>query len=328
MSFDFITIGGATEDITFYTREGVLISNRKDVLKQKLLAFEYGAKIKIDESHSTFGGGASNTAVNLAGLGFKAACLVAVGDDNRGRNVIDNLKQKGVNTSLIQKKKNSETGFSFLLVGPNNEHIVFSNRAANKKLNISTKETKVLQSAKWAYLTSLHGDWLRVLQKVFKIDSLNIAWNPGHVQIVAGFKKLKPFLSQTKVLALNKDEAIELVVSHPDFKNKPNSFLNNTRNLLKALKGMGPEIVLITRGKEGADCYDGEEFYYQSTLKEKKRVDTTGVGDAFNSSFVAGLELFKGDIKKSLRLGARNSASVIGQQGAQNGLLTSKKLKL
>lgn len=328
MTFDFITIGGVTEDITFHTQEGVLLDNKKDVLRQELLAFEYGAKIKIDESHSTFGGGASNSAVNLAGLGFKTACLVAIGDDNRGKNVLDNLKSKGVNTSLVQKKKNSETGFSFLLVGPNNEHIVFSNRAANKKLEISAKEIKVLKSAKWAYLTSLHGDWLGVLQKIFKIDSLNIAWNPGHTQIVAGFKKLKPFLSKTRVLAVNKDEAIELVLSHPDFKNKSNKFLNNTRNLLKALKIMGPEIALITRGKEGADCYDGKEFYYQPTIKERKRVDTTGVGDAFNSSFTAGLEIYKGDIKKALRLGARNSASVIEKQGAQNGLLTRKSLKI
>ena len=57
MAYDMITIGGATEDITFYTAEGLLINNKKDLTKQKLLAFEYGAKIKIDKSFSGFGGG-------------------------------------------------------------------------------------------------------------------------------------------------------------------------------------------------------------------------------------------------------------------------------
>jgi sugar/nucleoside kinase (ribokinase family) len=57
-------------------------------------------------------------------------------------------------------------------------------------------------------------------------------------------------------------------------------------------------------------------------------VDTTGIGDSFNSSFLAGLEIYKGDIQKSLELGAKNSASVISQQGAQNGLLTIKDLKI
>ena len=49
MKYDIITIGGATEDITFYTSEGVLINNKKDLTNQKLLAFEYGAKVKIDK---------------------------------------------------------------------------------------------------------------------------------------------------------------------------------------------------------------------------------------------------------------------------------------
>ena len=37
MKYDVITIGGATEDITFYTKEGMLIANRKDISRQKLL---------------------------------------------------------------------------------------------------------------------------------------------------------------------------------------------------------------------------------------------------------------------------------------------------
>ncbi|MCD4694301.1 carbohydrate kinase family protein, partial [bacterium] len=124
----------------------------------------------------------------------------------------------------------------------------------------------------------------------------------------------------------NKDEAIELVISHKDYKKKTNRFLNNSNNLLKCLKEMGPSIVVITKGKDGADCYDGNKFYHQKSLVKTIKVDTTGVGDAFNSSFVAGLEIYKGDIKKSLKLGAKNSASVITKQGAQNGLLIKKNI--
>jgi len=64
----------------------------------------------------------------------------------------------------------------------------------------------------------------------------------------------------------------------------------------------------------------------QNILKEKKRVDTTGVGDAFGSSFVAGLELYKGNIQKAMHLGVKNTASVVSQQGAQNGLLNKKDI--
>ena len=82
--------------------------------------------------------------------------------------------------------------------------------------------------------------------------------------------------------------------------------------------------MIITRGKHGADAYDGEKFYHQDILREKRRMDTTGVGDAFGSTFVAGLEIYNGDIQKAMYLSVKNTASVIGQQGAQNGLLSRR----
>jgi len=77
-------------------------------------------------------------------------------------------------------------------------------------------------------------------------------------------------------------------------------------------------------GKNGADAYDGRIFYHQDILHERRRMDTTGVGDAFGSTLVAGLELFNGDIAKAMYLSVKNTASVISEQGAQNGLLTKR----
>jgi ribokinase len=335
--YDFITIGGATEDITFYTREGLLIANRKDILRQKLMAFEYGTKIKIDGSHSTFGGGAANVAVSLTKLGFKTASLIAVGRDIRGDEILQNLKDNGVDTKLAQKKKNIGSGFSFLLVGNDNEHIVFSNRAANSELQITNYESRMLKKTKWIYVTSLSGEWKKVLEKVFSAitplaplsngDIPKIAWNPGHIQLDAGYNAVGEYLKKTEVLLVNKDEAIELVVSKKLYKKKPFDFLNNIENLIKIIYSWGPKIVVITNGKYGACGFDGKKLYKQPIFKERKRVDTTGVGDAFGSAFVAGLKLYNGDIKKAMHLAARNSASVISKQGAQNGLLEKKDVK-
>jgi len=229
-----------------------------------------------------------------------------------------------VDTRLVQKIKGIETGFSFILINP--EKIVFSSRAANSELRITNYDLRILKNTKWVFMTSLSGKWQEVLAKVFSVKDLKIAWNPGHVQLKAGAKNLKKFITKTNIFFVNKDEAIELIISDPKYKNKKNGFLNNIKELLKILKSWGPKIVVITQGKDGADVYDGKKFYHQNILKEKRRVDTTGVGDAFNSSFLAGLELYKGDISKAMYLGIRNTASVIGEQGAQNGLLTKKDL--
>jgi len=47
-----------------------LIDNKQDILRQKLLAFEYGAKINSEKVVHGFGGGAANTAVSFASLGL------------------------------------------------------------------------------------------------------------------------------------------------------------------------------------------------------------------------------------------------------------------
>ncbi len=326
MKYDVITIGGATEDITFYTCEGVLIDNKKDVLRQRLLAFEYGAKIQVDKAYSTFGGGATNAAVCLSRLGLNVASLVAIGDDGRGELIERNLKKYGVDISLAQKVKGIESGFSFLLVGQSNEHIVFSNRAANTKLQITEEDLENLKYANWIYITSLSGKWRDVLKNIFLVQGIKIAWNPGHIQLHLGVRAISKYFEKTKVLIVNKDEATELVLSDEQYKNKNLKFLNNIKNLLTIIKGWGPEIVVITNGKYGADAYDGRKFYHQDILQEKKREDTTGVGDAFGSTFIAGLELYNGNIKKAMQLSVKNTASVIGQQGAQNGLLTKKDI--
>jgi ribokinase len=326
MKYDVITIGGATEDITFYTKEGVLIDNKEDILRQKLLAFEFGAKLKIDRAYSTFGGGAANAAVCLAYLGFKIATMVAVGYDNRGKSIIENLHRKKVDTSLVQKIKNVESGFSLLLAGPANEHIVFSNRAANKFLSVGTKEIEQLNQAEWIYMTSMSGNWHGVLDNVFKVRGPKIVWNPGHIQLHTGVKVLGKYLKKTEILVVNKDEAIELVVSDPKNKNKDRVFLDEIKNLLVIIKSWGPKVVVITNGKYGADAYDGKYFYHQVIIKERKRVDTTGVGDCFGSTFIAGMELFGGNIKKTMWICAKNTAGNISIQGAQEGIYTRRYL--
>jgi len=325
MTYNFITVGGATRDISFFTDAGVLIKNKKDILRQELLAFEYGAKIKVDEFYYTFGGGAANTAVNLANFGLKTACLTSIGDDENGKMILKNLKDRKVKVDLVKTKRGAQSGFSFILVTDKGERVIFANRGANKFLDITKKDLELLSKTKNIYIASLSGKWEANLRKLFSVKDANIFWNPNEAQYSSGLNKLAKFLKKTKVLFLNKDEAIELVLSASNYKKASNRFLNDSKNLLRILKSYGPEIVVITAGKNGVDAYDGTVFYHRDITKEKKRVDATGIGDAFNSTFSAGLEVYKGNIDKALTLALRNAASKIAHLGAQNGLIKFKK---
>jgi sugar/nucleoside kinase (ribokinase family) len=324
--FDVITIGGATRDITFYTKEGKLIANPSDPLRQKLLGFEYGAKIGIREAFFTFGGGAANTAVCFSRLGLKVATILRVGNDENGRAVVANLKKNKVETKFVQIDKKAKTGFSFIVTfGPAREHTAFLYRGANDKLQIINYKLQNLKTD-WFYVSSLSGEkWREIMNRVVSYcPPVKLAWNPGARQLAAGLSGLKNYLRKTKILLINKDEAIELVVSLSRYKKMSVSWLNEPKNLFRVLYEFGPKILVITDGPKGAYAFDGQNFYYQKALSEKI-VDTTGAGDSFCASFVAGQILYKGDIKKSLKLAAINSAYNLTGIGAQEPLLTRKE---
>lgn len=324
MHYDFIAVGGATRDISFFTDQGVLLDNKKDVLRQKILAFESGAKIKVDKYYYSYGGGAANAAVCLASLGFKAACLAAVGDDANSQLIINDLKKCGVITSLVSRVKGVESGSSFILITPSGERIIFAQRGANKNLSLGPVELEALGKAKNIYIASLSGAWQSDLRKIFSVVKANQAkvfWNPGQTQYNLGAGSISRFLDQVHVLAMNKDEAIELIIKTSGYSHLSLNFLNKTENLLKIIHGFGPQIVLITLGAEGAMAYDGHKIYNRPVVRERRRIDTTGIGDIFNSSFAAGLTLFNDNINQALSLALKNTAAKIGHLGAHNGLI-------
>ncbi len=317
-NFDVVTVGGAARDITFYTKEGKLINNSGDPLRQKMLGFEYGAKIIVEKSFATFGGGAANAAVAFSRLGLKTAALVRVGDDDEGRAIRDNFKKNKIAADFVQTDEKAKTGFSFIATLTSaKDHAAFLYRGANDNLKFA-----VHGLVDWFYVASLSGaGWRKVMDAVIAKKETRLAWNPGNVQLEAGLSGLKKYLAKTEILFTNLDEAIQLVTSLPKHKKVPIGWLNKPANLFKVLADFGPKIMVITDGGRGAYAFDGEKFYYQKALS-KKVVDTTGAGDSFCSSFTAGYALYYGNIVKALKLGAINSAYNLTGIGAQDPLLT------
>jgi ribokinase len=323
MKYDFIAVGGAVEDVSFYTSEGEVIDNPKDILRQKLLGFEYGAKIKADGLARFPGGGANNAAVCLANLGFAVGLAAAVGEDETGKKLLKNLDDNGVDTRLVKVIKNSETGFSLVVITPEGEHVAFTYRGANEEFSLNKIEAHMLTYSKWVYLASVSGAWTTVLDKVFGAKKVMVAWNPGATQLAIGASKLSKYLKKTEVLFLNKDEATELVASENKYRRKGVEWLKDVKNLLEALKSFGPKKIVVTSGEKGADYFDGENYIHEASLNvpKNKIADSTGVGDAFCSTFLAGLETYDSDVKKAMKLAMKNAAGVLRSPGSQNGLM-------
>jgi sugar/nucleoside kinase (ribokinase family) len=309
MKYDVVTIGGAVRDFTFY------LELEKD---SKSICFLPGTKINIKEAYFTTGGGACNVAVGLANFGFKVAVVIRVGKDHSGQAILERLKEKKVDTRFVQIDEKIHTGISLIIHPKGGERIILTYRGANDNLKITNPKTQIPNS-NWIYIASLSGkNWEKLLNKIFSLKfknlDLKIAWNPGILQIQKGKEKLARFLKNTEVLILNRYESA--ILSGKSEKNIP--------LILKSLYQLGPKILVITCGKDGAFVMDKDNIIYQPAHPTKV-IDTTGAGDSFSSGFLAGLILFN-NLKKALRLGILNSAANLNKIGAQEGLLTKKDL--
>ncbi|MEK7653167.1 MAG: carbohydrate kinase family protein [Patescibacteria group bacterium] len=307
--YEVISVGGVTRDILFYSGEGELLKTG-NLTKQRLLAFEYGAKILADKIYLTFGGGAANTSASFAKMGLKAAIVSRVGDDDNGYEAIKNLAGHQVNTSLIKKSAGVQTAFSLILTISNaaKEHIAFIYRGASDLLSSHDLISRV--ETDWYYVSSLpKKNWEGIMSSLIKTGK-NIAWNPGGEQLQE-IAKMKKFLSKIKLFVVNRDEALE-------FKK-----LKDIKGLIRHIHGLGPKIVVITDGASGAYAFDGKKYYFMK-VKAVKAVNTLGVGDAFNSAFTAAL-IYGKNIKEALKWGMNNSASVVTHIGAQKGLLNRRQ---
>ena len=318
------TIGGVTRDIMFYTDDMLLIDNKKDLLRQKLIAFEWGAKIYSDKVYFTWGGGGANTAVSLANLGVKTKTILSLGDDLVAQEILQYLKKKNVDTSLLQRHSKKQTGTSFIAnVGKLNEHVIFAYRGANNDINLNSQVLRKINTP-WVYLSSLPKNFSKQMTVLFTgcyNKKQNIAWNPGSNQLKIGLPKLKKFMAKTCVFIVNRDEALGLLVSDKKIKTK-----NNISFILRNLHKAGQQVTVVTDGCKGAYVFDGKKVYRHAAMGGKG-INTTGAGDSFGSAFVAGLIKYDWNIDKALKLAIANSASVIKKIGAQEGLLKAIELK-
>jgi len=318
--FDLVTIGSALRDVTYYTDAFSVIDNPvNDPTRQKLLAIEYGAKIRSRSVHFDFGGGAANTAVGGSRLGLRAGIITSIGDDLDGRAIITHLQQQGVDTSFVQVDAKQRTGFSFVAVDEHTgEHTAFVYYGATEQVNV-TKQMLAEIDTQCFYVSSLSTPKWKTTMRAVLGTTARVAWNPGSAQLAAGFGVLQPLFAKTDILILNRDEAAECLLSEGRVQPK------SIPQMLKHIQSWGPEIVVITNSQKGAYAYyAGHQFFVEAP--KNTPVDTTGAGDSYGVSFVAGLLRYNGNIERAMKLATVNATANVRFVGAQRGLLRWRDL--
>ncbi len=83
------------------------------------------------------------------------------------------------------------------------------------------------------------------------------------------------------------------------------------------------KVLVITRGKDGADLYSDGDSVHIPTVPENEVVDPTGVGDAFRGGFLAGYA-HGFDWKLCGEIGSLSAVYCLEQRGTQNHSYTAE----
>lgn len=302
MKFDVVSFGSAVMDVFV----GTDVSEKKN-----FISYPVGGKILIKDLKFDVGGGGTNTAVAFSRLGLKTGCICEFGKDENGRRILELLKKEKV--KFLGKSVEGElTGYSVILDSKGGDRTILTYKGANDEITLSDIARF---KTKWLYFSSLMENSFETQKKLAETmknkRGTKIAYNPSIYQIQN--MNLKLLLKITDVLVLNKEEA-EMLLEKNGKKEK---------DALKGLHELTGGIVVITDKDKLISCYDGKKKYFLIPHKNIKVVERTGAGDAFASGFVAGMVVGRG-IKECLKIGLRESESVIRYFGAKNNLVRMK----
>jgi ribokinase len=313
---DFLAIGDITTDAFIRIKEA---SVHCDVNKENCqISMAFGEKIPFEFAEVVKAvGNSANAAVSAARLGLNTGLVSNIGNDQNGKECIDELKKNKVSTKHITKHRGVPTNYHYVLWYEDERTILIKQTEYPYKLgNIGTP--------KWIYLSSMASNSLpyhiELAKYLKKHPQIKLAFQPGTFQMKLGYEKLRELYEHTEVFFCNVGEAKRILeISEKDHV--------DIKELLERIHRIGPKVVCITDGPKGAYAYDGKEAWFMPPYPDPKPpYERTGAGDSFASTFTVALSLGK-SLGEALMWGPINSMSVVQYVGAQKGLLSRKELE-
>lgn len=279
------------------------------------LCVAFGDKIPYENSTEVLAvGNAANAAVSASRLGLTTALLSNLGDDKNGEKCLASLKNDGVETKFVKINKGMQTNYHYVLLYDVDRTILIK----HEKYSYTLPD---IGEPKWIYFSSVsesaypfHNEVVAYLEAH---PNIKLAFQPGKNEIKLGKEKLAGLYKRSEIFFCNVEEAETILGIQT----------KDVLALSKGIQALGPKIVAISDGPNGAYIFINEELWKIPLYPDiAPPVDRTGAGDAFSSTITAAIAMGKSPAE-ALTWGPINSMSVVQQIGAQKGLLTIQKLQ-
>ncbi len=250
-----------------------------DLILNQIEGFpEVGKEILADKMTLTLGSSSAICASNLSSLGLKVAFIGKLGNDIFGQFIINELKNKGVDTSLIIIDDTLKTGATVAL-SYDEDRAMITHQGAMSHLGINDIDEEQLKQAQHLHFSSyfFQPGFKGALDSLFKkaknaglTTSLDVQWDPAEKWDL----DLQNVLPLVDVFIPNEVELQKLTGQE------------NLDLAVKSIQNKSKYTVIKCGNKGSILCYGNEKINKEPFLNINV-VDTIGAGDSFNAGYIS-----------------------------------------
>ncbi len=238
------------------------------------------------------GGAESNTAINLAWLGFKTAWLSRMPDNALGRKVVSLIASHGVDTRGVRFVPGERVGVYFIeLATPPRPNRVIYDRAGSAASRMATADVDFdrIAQARWLHMTgitpALSESCRAMTADVFRFArarGLTISFDVNYRSLLWSAQEagcaLEPLMSLCHYVFVAHRDAVALFGA-PEAPRQ-------AAEVLRRRFGCG--VLVMTLGEAGAIAQtESQQIEVSQSFKVSQVVDRIGAGDAFDAGFMA-----------------------------------------
>jgi ribokinase len=272
---------------------------------------EPGETVTNAELSTGNGGKGANQSAAAALLGASVTILGRVGDDEFGEPQVRALRDKGVDTGLVEEVRDVSTGAAFITVTPDGENAITVAPGANRSLTPDDVD---------AAAEAIGGASVFVAQMEIPVETVlravEVAAERGVrplVNLAPTFEVPRELLGKLDPLVVNEHEAAFLLGDRVEG-------VEGALSAAPELLSLGPRSAVITVGEAGAVFAQDRAVQHLAAPKVDV-VDTTGAGDAFVGALAT--RLARGDsLEDAVAYAVRAGAAAVTKEGAQGALPT------
>jgi ribokinase len=252
------------------------------------------------------GGKGANQAIAAARLGAEVAMLGRVGDDPFGGELVENLRDNGVDTSQIEAVADAPTGSAFITVTPDGENAIVVSPGANR--SFGADEVR-------AAFEDLREARLLLAQLEVEVEAVEMA---AHIVAGSGRRFLLNLAPPREVSGELLRLSDPLVVNEHEAAFLLGEDARNPEESAGKLLDLGPPSAVVTLGASGAVLAIGESSRH-FPAPEVEVIDTTGAGDAFMGALAARLAE-NALLEEAVPYAVLAGAVAVTREGAQGSL--------